>query len=91
MGATRQKDRYGEEFYTFVFETPNSFFINLRWCNTVDFRVPSEDIEVLLKPHLEMKKKGKITVTIDLEPEWSKIVIGHSINLKTVLKAMVGS
>jgi len=59
--------------------------------NTVDLRVPSEHIKVLLKPHLEMKSGGSITVTIDLEPEWSKIVISHSLNLKPVLKAMVGS
>jgi len=56
-----------------------------------ELRVPSEHIKVLLKPHLEMKSGGSITVTIDLEPEWSKIVISNSLNLKPVLKAMVGS
>jgi len=55
----------------------------------VDLRVPSEHIKVLLRPHLEMKSGGSIIVTIDLEPEWSKIVIGH-LNLKPVLIAMVG-
>jgi len=59
--------------------------------STVDLMVPSEHIKVLLKPHLEMKSGGSITVTIDLEPEWSKIVVSHSLNLKPVLKAMVGS
>ncbi len=59
--------------------------------NTVDLRVPSEHIKVLLNPHLEMKSAGSITVTIDLEPEWSKIAISHSLNLKPVLKAMIGS
>jgi len=57
----------------------------------VDLRVPSEYIKVLLKPHLEMKSGGVITVTIDLEPEWSKIVISHSLNLKPTVKAIVGS
>lgn len=54
-------------------------------------KVPSEWVEVLLKPHLEMKSGSSIKVTIDLEPEWSKIVISHSLNLKPVLKAMIGS
>jgi hypothetical protein len=56
----------------------------------IDLRVPSEHIKVLLKPHLEMKEGGSITVTIDLEPEWSKIMISRSLNLKPVLKAVVG-
>lgn len=56
----------------------------------IDLRVPSEHIKVLLKPHLEMKEDGSITVTIDLEPEWSKIMISRSLNLKPVLKAVVG-
>jgi len=51
--------------------------------------VPSSDIKVLLKPHLEMKSEGSITVTIDLEPD-PMIAISHSLNLKPVLKAMVG-
>jgi len=58
--------------------------------DVVDLRVPSEHIKVLLKPYLEMKSGSSITITIDLEPEWSKIVISHSLNLKPVLKAMVG-
>jgi len=51
--------------------------------------VPSSDIRVLLKPHLEMESEGSITVTIDLEPD-PMIAISHSLNLKPVLKAMVG-
>jgi len=67
--------------------TANATYVN---GDNIDLRVPSEHIKVLLKPHLEMKTEGSITVTIDLEPEWSKIVISHSLNLKPVLKAMVG-
>lgn len=68
--------------------TANATYVN---GETDDLRVPSEHIKVLLKPHLEMKSDGSITVTIDLEPEWSKIAISNSLNLKPVLKAMVGS
>jgi len=67
--------------------TANATYIN---GETDDLRVPSEYIKVLLKPHLEMKSEGSITITIDLEPEWSKIAISNSLNLKPVLKAMVG-
>jgi len=38
-----------------------------------------------------MENGGAVTVTIDLEPEWSKIVISHSLNLKPTVKAIVGS
>ena len=59
---------------------------------TIDIqKVPSEWIKVLLRPHLEMKSGSSIKVTIDLEPELSKIVISHSLNLKPVLKAMISS
>jgi len=59
---------------------------------TIDIeRVPSEWIKVLLKPHLVMKSGSSTKVTIDLEPELSKIVISHSLNLKPVLKAMISS
>ena len=59
---------------------------------TIDIKkVPSEWIKVPLKPHLEMKSGSSVKVTIDLEPEWSKIAISHSLNLKPVLKAMISS
>lgn len=59
---------------------------------TIDInKVPSEWIKVLLRPHLEMISGSSMKVTIDLEPEWSKIVISHSLNLKPVLKAMIRS
>jgi len=54
-------------------------------------KVPSEWIKVPLKPHLEMPSGGSIKVTIDLQPEWSKIVISHSLNLRPVLKAMIST
>lgn len=56
----------------------------------MNLKVPSEHIKVLLKPHLEMRERSSITITIDLEPEWSKIAISHSLNLKPMLKAMIG-
>jgi len=68
--------------------TANATFLD---GTVVDLRVPSEDIKVLLKPRLEIKNGGAVTVTIDLEPEWSKIVISHSLNLKPTVKAIVGS
>ena len=68
--------------------TANATFLD---GTVVDLRVPSEYIRVLLKPHLEMENGGVVTVTIDLEPEWSKIVISHSLNLKPTVKAIVGS
>jgi len=67
--------------------TANATYVNGK---TDDLTVPSEHIKVLLKPHLEMTSSGSITVTIDLEPEWSKIAISKSLNLKPVLKAIVG-
>jgi len=54
-------------------------------------KVPSENIKVILKPHLQMKSGGAITITIDLEPETAKIAISQSLNLKPTMKAMVGS
>ena len=68
--------------------TANATFLD---GTVVDLRAPSEYIKVLLKPHLEMENGGVVTVTIDLEPEWSKIVISHSLNLKPTVKAIVGS
>jgi len=54
-------------------------------------KVPSENIKVILKPHLMMNSGGAITVTIDLEPDTAQIAISHSLNLKPTIKAMVGS
>jgi hypothetical protein len=54
-------------------------------------RVPSENIKVLLKPHLIMQSGSAITVTIDLEPETAQIAISHSLNLKPTMKAMVNT
>ena len=69
-------------------KTANATYTN---GDPVELTVPSDYIKVLLKPHLEMKSGGSITVTIDLEPDWSKIDISHSLNLKPVMKALVGS
>lgn len=54
-------------------------------------RVPSENIKVLLKPHLTMQSGSAITITIDLEPETAQIAISHNLNLKPTMKAMVNS
>ncbi len=57
---------------------------------TVELRkVPSEHIQVLLKPHLEMRSDDSIKVIIDLEPDTAKISISQSLNLKPTMKAMV--
>ena len=57
--------------------------------STDPLRVPSEEIKVLLKPHLIMQNDGAITVTIDLEPVTAQINISHSLNLKPTMKAMI--
>lgn len=54
-----------------------------------DLRVPSEEIKVLFKPHLEMESGGAITVTIDLEPDTVHIARNRNLNLKPVVKAVV--
>ena len=57
--------------------------------STAELNVPSNNIKILLKPHLIMQSGAAITVTIDLEPETAKIAISHSLNLKPTMKAMV--
>ncbi len=59
---------------------------------TVQLRVPSEVIKVVLKPHIRMESEGSVTVLIDLQPEDMKaIAISHSLNLRPVIKAVVNS
>ncbi len=70
-------------------KTANATYINGEVIEKL--KVPSSYIKVLLKPHLEMKSGGSITVTIDLEPDRSKIAISRSLNLKPVMKALVDS
>jgi hypothetical protein len=56
-----------------------------------DLKVPSAVIKVLLKPHMELDPEGKVTVLIDLQPEnLNSIAISHSLNLRPVIKAVVG-
>ena len=58
---------------------------------TADFNVPSDVIKVLLKPHMELDPEGQVTVLIDLQPEdLNAIAISHSLNLRPVVKAVVG-
>jgi hypothetical protein len=57
---------------------------------TVQLRVPSNVIKVVLKPHMRMESDSSITVLIDLQPEDVKaIAISHSLNLRPVIKAVV--
>jgi len=57
---------------------------------TVQLRVPSEVIKVILKPHIRMESESSVTVLIDLQPEDIKaIAISHSLNLRPVIKAVV--
>jgi len=53
-------------------------------------KVPSENIKIILKPHLILTASGALTVLIDLEPETAQIAISHSLNLKPTVKAIVG-
>ena len=58
---------------------------------TADLNVPSDVIKVLLKPHMELNPEGQVTVLIDLQPEdLNAIAISHSLNLRPVIKAVVG-
>lgn len=57
--------------------------------STVNLRVPSSNIKVLLKPHLVMQSGGAIAITIDLEPETINIAHNPALNLKPTMKAMV--
>lgn len=54
-------------------------------------KVPSGYINVLLKPHLEMKSGDSIKIIVDLEPDTAKIAISKSLNLKPTMKAMIGT
>jgi len=57
---------------------------------TVQLRVPSEVIKVVLKPHIRMESESSITVLIDLQPDDQEtIAISHSLNLRPVIKAVV--
>jgi hypothetical protein len=59
---------------------------------TVQLRVPSDVIRVILKPHIKMESGSSITVLIDLQPEdLETIAISHSLNLRPVIKAVVES
>jgi hypothetical protein len=49
-------------------------------------KVPSENMRIILKPHLIMTSGGAITLLIDIEPE---VGISHSLNLRPVVKAVV--
>jgi len=53
-------------------------------------KVPSENLKVILNPHLVMTNRGSITITIDLEPDTAKIAISESLHLKPTVKAVVG-
>jgi hypothetical protein len=58
--------------------------------STVDLKVPSDVIKVLLKPHLSLEGGGQVTVLIDLQPDdLNAIAISHSLNLRPVIKATV--
>jgi len=52
--------------------------------------VPSDVIKVVLKPHLNMKAEGSITVLIDLQPDDLKsIAVSRKLNLRPVIRARV--
>jgi len=53
-------------------------------------KVPSENLKVILNPHLVMTSLSGITITIDLEPDTAKIAISESLHLKPTVKAVVG-
>jgi len=52
-------------------------------------KVPSENMKIILKPHLIMTSGGAIALLIDIEPDQHNIAISHSLNLRPVVKAVV--
>jgi hypothetical protein len=52
-------------------------------------KVPSENMKIILKPHLIMTSGGAITLLIDIEPDQHNTAISHSLNLRPVVKAVV--
>lgn len=52
-------------------------------------KVPSENMKIILQPHLIMKNGGAITLLIDIQPDQHNIAISHSLNLRPVVKAVV--
>jgi len=68
--------------------TANATYLN---GETKPLTVPSKVIKVILKPHIRMESESSITMLIDLQPEDLKaIAISHSLNLRPVIKAVVG-
>ena len=68
--------------------TANATYLN---GETKPLRVPSGVIKVILKPHMRMESESSITVLIDLQPEdVETIAISKSLNLRPVIKAVVG-
>ena len=56
----------------------------------VDLKVPSNVIKVLLNPHMNIEADDETTVLIDLQPDQNSIAISQSLNLRPVIKAIVG-
>ena len=56
----------------------------------VDLNVPSDVIKVLLNPHMTIEADDEATVLIDLQPDQNSIAISQSLNLRPVIKAVVG-
>jgi len=52
-------------------------------------KVPSENMKIILQPHLIMQNGGAITILIDIQPDQHNIAISHSLNLRPVVKALV--
>jgi hypothetical protein len=57
---------------------------------TATLNVPSDIINVLLSPHLNLENGGQVTILIDLQPEdLNNTAISQSLNLRPVVKAIV--
>jgi hypothetical protein len=52
-------------------------------------KVPSENMKIILQPHLIMTNGGAITILIDIQPDEHNIAVSHSLNLRPVTKAIV--
>lgn len=67
--------------------TANATYLN---GTTVELnKVASENMKIILQPHLIMTNGGAITILIDIQPDEHNIAVSHSLNLRPVTKAIV--
>lgn len=59
--------------------------------DTIKLKIPSDILKVVFAPPLKVESGGSTTVLIDLQPnDLKSIAISHNLNLRPVIRAMVG-